>query len=118
MGLERDVVNPVESRKRILVTGAPRGGTTWAGQMIARAPGMGYIHEPFTPENGDLCGFANPFTVRFQYITDENSYKFEKYLENLVDFKYPVQDKSCSVQEREGSSAKNYWLLQIFPYTG
>lgn len=90
MAIERELVNPLASRKRILVTGAPRSGTTWTGRMIARAPGMGYIHEPFTPEDGVLSGFANPLTG-FEYITEENSYKFEKYLENLLDFKYPVR---------------------------
>ncbi|OBF63139.1 hypothetical protein A5787_15835 [Mycobacterium sp. 852002-50816_SCH5313054-b] len=58
--------------------------------MIAQAPGMGYLHEPFTTENGDLCGFANPIKAQFQYITDENSYPFDKYLEGLVSFKYPL----------------------------
>jgi hypothetical protein len=91
VAIERELVNPLESRKRILVTGAPRSGTTWTGRMIAHAPGMGYVHEPFTPENGDLCGFANPITAKFQYITDENSYQFKKYLEDLVDFKYPLR---------------------------
>jgi Sulfotransferase family len=91
VAIEREPVNPVESGKRILVTGAPRSGTTWAGRMIAFAPGMGYIHEPFTPENGDLCGFANPIAAQFQYITDENSYKFERYLADLVAFKYPLR---------------------------
>ncbi|WP_197508761.1 sulfotransferase [Mycobacterium sp. 1081908.1] len=90
MAVEREFANPVEGRQRILVTGAPRSGTTWAGRMIAHAPGMGYIHEPFTPENGDLCGFANPIKVKFQYITDENACQFDNYLEGLVDFKYPV----------------------------
>ncbi len=59
--------------------------------MIAHAPGMGYIHEPFTPENGDLCGFANPIKASFQYITDENSAQFDTYLEDLIGFKYPLK---------------------------
>jgi sulfotransferase family protein len=91
MAIERESANPPEGRKRILVTGAPRSGTTWTGRMIAHAPGMGYIHEPFTPENGSLCGFANPIAEEFQYITDGNSHQFEKYLADLVDFKYPLR---------------------------
>jgi Sulfotransferase family len=91
VAIGREFVNPLEGRRRILVTGAPRSGTTWAGRMIAHAPGMGYVHEPFTPENGDLCGFANPIKVSFQYITDENSGQFHKYLEDLIDFKYPLK---------------------------
>jgi Sulfotransferase family len=91
VAIERELVNAPESRKRILVTGAPRSGTTWAGRMLAHAPGMGYIHEPFTPEDGDLCGFANPIKAKFQYVTDANSHQFAKYLDDLLDFKYPLR---------------------------
>ena len=41
----------------ILVTGSHRSGTTWAGQMLATAPGIGYIHEPF---NCDIRMSVNP----------------------------------------------------------
>ncbi|WP_158090412.1 sulfotransferase [Mycobacterium sp. IEC1808] len=102
MAIAGECADPPEVRKRILVTGAPRSGTTWTGRMIAHAPGMGYIHEPFTPENGDLCGFANPIRAKFQYITDENSHRFSRYLDDLVDFKYPVRTNllhSRSVRE-------------------
>ena len=33
----------------ILVTGAHRSGTTWVGKMLALAPGVAYVHEPFNP---------------------------------------------------------------------
>lgn len=91
MAVEREPVMPLEGSKRILVTGAPRSGTTWTGRMIAHAPGMGYVHEPFTTENGDLCGFANPIKEQFQYITDANSHQFDRYLEGLVNFRYPLR---------------------------
>ena len=37
------------SGKPILVTGAHRSGTTWVGKMLALAPGVAYLHEPFSP---------------------------------------------------------------------
>ena len=37
------------SDKPILVTGAHRSGTTWVGKMLALAPGVAYVHEPFNP---------------------------------------------------------------------
>lgn len=113
MAIENEVANPIRGGKRILVTGAPRGGTTWAGQMIARAPGMGYVHEPFTTDNGVLCGFANPFTTKFQYITDENSYKFEKYLENLLKFKYPLW-KNLTHADGMSNAAEMLWVFANF----
>lgn len=32
---------------RILVTGAPRSGTTWVGRLLCARPGARYLHEPF-----------------------------------------------------------------------
>ena len=39
----------MSSGRPILVTGAHRSGTTWVGKMLALAPGVGYVHEPFSP---------------------------------------------------------------------
>jgi hypothetical protein len=108
MATERELANPHEGKKRILVTGAPRSGTTWTGRMIALAPSMGYIHEPFTPENGVLSGFANPLRVKFQYITDENACEFEKYLEDLVGFKYPVRPNLIHAKSAR-EAAQSLW---------
>ena len=108
--IEHELVNPHGNKKRILVTGSPRSGTTWTGRMIACAPGMGYVHEPFTPEEGILCGFANPLTA-FQYITDENSYNAERYLESLLDFKYPLRTNLLhSKSARE--AAQMLWVFK------
>jgi len=35
----------------VLVTGAPRSGTTWVGQMLS-VPGLWHVHEPFNPARG------------------------------------------------------------------
>lgn len=36
----------------ILVTGTHRSGTTWCGRMLALAPDVVYIHEPFNVDHG------------------------------------------------------------------
>ena len=36
----------------ILVTGIHRSGTTFVGKMLASAPGVGYVQEPFNPDLG------------------------------------------------------------------
>ena len=41
------------SGKPILVTGAHRSGTTWAGKMLVLAPGVAYLHEPFSPHTSN-----------------------------------------------------------------
>ena len=38
------------SGRPILVTGAHRSGTTWVGKMLALAPGVAYVAEPFSPK--------------------------------------------------------------------
>ena len=59
----------VDGRPRsqsILVTGAPRSGTTWAGSTIAAAARLRYVHEPFNPHyyRPALC------SVRFGFLGD------------------------------------------------
>jgi hypothetical protein len=39
-------------KRLILVTGAPRSGTTAIGQMLSLAPGAGALHEPFNYHSG------------------------------------------------------------------
>jgi len=41
-----------DNRRLILVTGAPRSGTTAVGQMLSLAPGAGTLHEPFNFHSG------------------------------------------------------------------
>ena len=55
------------SAKPILVTGAHRSGTTWVGKMLALAPGVGYVHEPFNPRFS-----AGRFDRYFTVVTREN----------------------------------------------
>jgi hypothetical protein len=76
-------------KRNILVTGSHRSGSTWVGQMLAEAPGAGYIHEPFNIEvvRGRL---AKPFPNWFQYIDDGNAGQFTSYLSDIIDFKYPL----------------------------
>ncbi|MGH9039619.1 MAG: sulfotransferase [Acidimicrobiia bacterium] len=33
-------------RRRVLVAGIPRSGTTWVGRVLGHADGAGYVHEP------------------------------------------------------------------------
>jgi len=74
------------SRKPILVTGLQRSGTTWAGKMIAQAPGNAYVHEPFNPEMGPF----NPVTKWYLYVSEENSLDYEKYLNGKINFTLPL----------------------------
>src|ERR1700722_20328729 len=75
-------------RRNILVTGSHRSGTTWTGQMLAKAPGTGYTFEPFNIDPL-LLRVDKPFTEWFQYVCEENANQYREYLRNTVAFKYP-----------------------------
>ncbi|WP_214110741.1 sulfotransferase [Acrocarpospora catenulata] len=56
----------------ILVTGLPRSGTSWTGQMLRASGELVYVNEPLNPER-DYPGVLNgPRPWRFQYICADN----------------------------------------------
>ena len=75
--------------KPILITGSHRSGSTWAGQMLAVAPHVAYIHEPF---NIAIKAGVNPepFKYWFQYICEENSKYYDSVIDGIIHYKYPI----------------------------
>ncbi len=75
--------------KPILITGSHRSGSTWAGQMLAVAPHVAYIHEPF---NIAIKASVNPkpFKYWFQYICEENSEYYNSVIDGIINYKYPL----------------------------
>jgi sulfotransferase family protein len=73
----------------ILVTGAHRSGTTWVGKMLALAPGVAYIHEPFSPKTPKAlspAGFSRYFTV----VTSQNETRYRPGLERTLELRYDL----------------------------
>ena len=70
----------------ILVTGAPRSGTTWVGRMIGQAPFIRYIHEPFNITS-QLCQCGVKFDYWFYYLTPKSQLKFHPHLKHTI---YPA----------------------------
>jgi hypothetical protein len=75
------------SGKPILVTGAHRSGTTWVGKMLALAPGVAYIHEPFNPRTAAGLSPAR-FDRYFTVVTSENEARYRPGLEQTIRFRY------------------------------
>jgi len=74
-------------RRPILVTGAHRTGTTWVGDMLARARRMYYVHEPFSPNRGGTGDHANGQTIFdrwYSFIDDENTEDIRARLEQEI----------------------------------
>jgi hypothetical protein len=77
------------SGKPILVTGAHRSGTTWVGKMLALAPGVAYLHEPFspkTPKGLSPAGFDRYFTV----VTAANEGRYRAGLQRTLEQRYDL----------------------------
>jgi len=77
----------MSDRKPILVTGAHRSGTTWVGKMLALAPGVAYIHEPFNPRTAAGLSPAR-FDRYFTVVTRENEARYRSGLEQTIRFHY------------------------------
>jgi len=74
-------------RRPILVTGSPRSGTTWVGSMVAAAPGIAYLHEPFNADfDSGVCNAR--FNEMFTYVCEENERRFYDAIRDTLRFRY------------------------------
>lgn len=77
--------------KPILVTGSPRSGTTWVGNILALSQNLLYIQEPFNPNikySQGRCGVS--FDYWFQYICSDNEEKYLNSLKNTFSLNYDI----------------------------
>jgi hypothetical protein len=86
------------SDKPILVTGAHRSGTTWVGKMLALAPGVAYIHEPFSPRTAAGLSPAR-FDRYFTVVTSENEARYRPGLERTIRFRYGLGAQLRSLRD-------------------
>lgn len=78
---------PAAQRRPILVTGAPRSGTTWVGNMLALAPEAGDMPEPFNRTCRDgVCRIRFPGS--FTYITPANEAAYLGPLTDTLAWRY------------------------------
>ncbi|QDO93677.1 hypothetical protein FNB79_06705 [Formosa sediminum] len=76
-------------KKNILVTGSHRSGSTWTGNVIARAPKVRYVHEPF---NISIKRDNSPFKFWFEFLID-SSIEHQKDSKAYIDSFYKVFNK-------------------------
>ena len=81
----------------ILVTGAHRSGTTWVGKMLALAPGVAYVHEPFSPKTPKGLSPA-PFRRYFTVVTRANEARYRPGLERTLALRYDLGAQLRSVR--------------------
>ena len=87
----------------ILVTGAHRSGTTWIGKMLALAPGIGYIHEPFSPVTAPGISSA-PFTDYYTRVDSTNEALYLPGLERTLRFDYGYRAQLPAVRSPAGAA--------------
>lgn len=68
----------------VLVTGSPRSGSTWAGRMLAAAPELHYVHEPFNPHSGAPELGRLKFERHFTYLGEHNQARYRANLARVV----------------------------------
>lgn len=91
------------SHKPILVTGAHRSGTTWIGRMLAEAPSLLYIHEPFSVTDAPSRGVCNTnFKHWFTYIDGQNERGFYRPFRNTIELRYDMLGGLRSYHSRKG----------------
>src|SRR6266508_79420 len=76
----------------ILVTGSHRSGTTWLGRVLAKAPRVYYVHEPFSVSDPPSRGVCNTkFHHWFTYVSSENEDEYYEPFKKLIECKYDWQ---------------------------
>jgi|SoiMethySBSTD1v2_1073268.scaffolds.fasta_scaffold94392_3 sulfotransferase family protein len=79
----------MNTKKPILVTGAHRSGSTWVGRMLSEAPGVAYIHEPFSVTDRPGVGICSArFPYWFTYITRNTEVGYYQDMRKTIEFKY------------------------------
>lgn len=71
--------------KNILVTGSHRSGSTWTGSVIAKAPKVRYIREPFNI-GINRNNYKSPFKYWFEFLIDSpniHQRESKKYIESF-----------------------------------
>ena len=84
----------------ILVTGAHRSGTTWAGKMLAAEADTAYISEPLNVVHRPGV-FKAKVKHWYQYICEENEQEFLPAYESLLEFDYHLWDEIRSLRSRK-----------------
>lgn len=75
-------------RPPILVTGSHRSGSTWVGRLLAAAPEVGYIHEPFNLDVRRPGVCAASFKHWFEHVPAGTAGSYRWALADTLAFRY------------------------------
>ncbi len=98
----------------MLVTGAHRSGTTWAGRVLAAsATPLGYIWEPFNPRHRPGT-FPIRFPHYFHYVCAENAAECVEPLAETLAFRYrpAAEIRSLRSARDAGRMGRDWWRFE------
>lgn len=101
-------------RQPILITGAPRSGTTWVGRMLDLSTRVGYINEPFNPTHQPgVCSCV--FRHWYQYVHTGNAHEYESGLAAMLAFRYQLAAQLRQLPDRLSLEAlgRDAWNFAI-----
>ena len=104
----------------ILVTGHHYSGSSWLGSMIAQAPRVAYIHEPFNIRHRPgVC--AARFDRWYTYICDRNGAGYEADIRKTLEFRYGYLAEAVSMRRMRDAGrflrdASNFARWRLFNY--
>lgn len=84
----------------ILVTGAHRSGTTWAGKMLAADADTAYISEPLNVLHRPGV-FSAPVRHWYQYICEDNEAEFLPAFQSLFEYDYHLWAEIRALRSRK-----------------
>jgi Sulfotransferase family len=105
-------LTPADAGPRpILVTGAHRSGTTWAGRILAASPTpVGYLWEPFNPRHRP-GSFPIRFPHYFHYVCAENGAGLAGPVADALAFRYRpgAELRSLRSARDAGRMGRDWW---------
>lgn len=115
-----ELLRPLSDRKGpILVTGSHRSGSTWVGNLLALAPGCGYVHEPFNTKTRAGLSSA-PFPTDLTYVTAENEALYLPGLRDTLSWRYAAgpELKSLRTPRDAARMARDYGYFETMRLRG
>ena len=102
-----------QSQPPVLVSGAHRSGSTWAGQIISQAPGVGYLHEPFNAN--PMYPGVSDVTIRrwFLYLPPNQRTAYFDHFQALLQWRYRGRKRLANVRK---PIQLQMWLKYAFLY--
>ncbi len=97
----------------ILVTGSHRSGTTWVGRMLAGSPDVAYVHEPFNVHRWPNW-VPDRLPQVYMYICGENGHLYERAIEDVLSFRYPLRNITAAPNTRQVGQALAEFGLSLF----